>query len=1159
MKTTDLDIQDKLAEIKARALLHDPPHKSWCISKMAKIGNCNYEEEAYRFRNILLTGTVLETVSQDDADNRVKNADVVSWGLYGLLMTSVFRQNNCVIGLDVLVNVFDPSLQVSLEDPSFDVLSERVEGLARKINEVLSHLNQCRDLGLRYSLKMIAYTVLYVLLEPLHYIKGIPVSLADTRVPTHTLYDHLYAKASMSNLFLEKDGEPRGYLVLVDVPGIQEFVTAARKAGDYWAGSWLLSRVIWNLAEELMRELGPDVLITPATRFNPAFYDYVLRYLRQLEEKAAIYSRDCAKSVAFISNQVEESIRELMARLVDENQTGLSLDELAGQVLTPAVIQIVLPRIKVGSLDFTSKENVVKTLSELYESSWEKIVKSFKQYLGKLCGVEKGDFCLAYRLLDLIDEIVQKPNMGARITVVDFNQVFNDLKDCIEGKDEACSRINASTEALRSIASSFKKLNSGDLARIVLFHEAVQQVAKTPDTIPLPRSFWKFDEDNQRLTPLVKNYGGFKEQEEGSEDEHFDWMPCSQCGVEPAVIRIRKEVSGQEENYRKDDIEDLMKILDRARVSREICKCDSHSTCDCEKEMGLALSRIGLRPGEALGPYCLLKRLIYYVARSFRQDRGPNNELVNLRKEVGLPNRKIMSTDDVALIPLLQTVNILTGKHDDTASYEDVVEVFAQYICKEARNKGFNANEVSCRIAASYLTVRGKMDIELAAKELGVSLDVLRKIVENAIRDLFHDTIERGKSGASEYTLKVLERKLSLGGREDDILLRVIREVQQGSNKRSELLVSRLANVTTSYLIIKADADNIGLLHNGRLYDIDGRTDCKKYMEALLHTLERSACVKCNEALDAEHEHILGIIREEIGNICRIVENLYKTTILVSPGYKSALSTSLMISSVKDLHTVEKSGGVLVFSGGDDLLAIMPPLPVWKPLIFRNNYRGQKGFHWLRKDPIAPAIPFGRSISVRISELMDIMSQEIWKTIELLEEVGKETVWMYEGREWEKDSLVMSGSRVGTVITLPLSLMTREGKREVISDNVLELIKNTHALILAGVLSPNLPEDLENSYGIKEAESLLTRRPRELINLITYVLGRNINLPSNIEDYISKNSIVNLLLGSNLKVGSISFTEVLGNITFSMKRPGSSRSSPLLEYARLYRILRVIP
>jgi len=52
---------------------------------------------------------------------------------------------------------------------------------------------------------------------------------------------------------------------------------------------------------------------------------------------------------------------------------------------------------------------------------------------------------------------------------------------------------------------------------------------------------------------------------------------------------------------------------------------------------------------------------------------------------------------------------------------------------------------------------------------------------------------------------------------------------------------------------------------------------------------------------------------------------------------------------------------------------------------------------------------------------MDIMSEEVREAFELLEGVAKKTTWTLNGKEFSKDTLVISESRTGKLAVLPLS------------------------------------------------------------------------------------------------------------------------------------------
>ncbi|GIU76986.1 MAG: hypothetical protein KatS3mg005_0224 [Bryobacteraceae bacterium] len=91
---------------------------------------------------------------------------------------------------------------------------------------------------------------------------------ADTRVPDHTIWDHLDLVSAFAGAFA---GDPEGHaaLLALSIGPVQSFIAAARKTEDLWAGSHLLSRLAWETMKPLCEELGPDAILFPRLRGIP--------------------------------------------------------------------------------------------------------------------------------------------------------------------------------------------------------------------------------------------------------------------------------------------------------------------------------------------------------------------------------------------------------------------------------------------------------------------------------------------------------------------------------------------------------------------------------------------------------------------------------------------------------------------------------------------------------------------------------------------------------------------------------------------------------------------------------------------------------------------------------------------------------------------------
>ncbi|MGQ9634947.1 MAG: type III-B CRISPR-associated protein Cas10/Cmr2 [Bryobacteraceae bacterium] len=88
---------------------------------------------------------------------------------------------------------------------------------------------------------------------------------ADTRVPDHSIWDHLDLVSAFAGAFAA-DPDHQAALLALSIGPVQDFIAAARKTEDLWAGSHLLSRLAWEAMRPLCEELGPDAVLFPRLR-----------------------------------------------------------------------------------------------------------------------------------------------------------------------------------------------------------------------------------------------------------------------------------------------------------------------------------------------------------------------------------------------------------------------------------------------------------------------------------------------------------------------------------------------------------------------------------------------------------------------------------------------------------------------------------------------------------------------------------------------------------------------------------------------------------------------------------------------------------------------------------------------------------------------------
>lgn len=91
---------------------------------------------------------------------------------------------------------------------------------------------------------------------------------ADTRVPDHTIWNHLDLTSAFASAFA-LDPERNPALLSMSFGPVQDFIAQARTTSDLWAGSHLLSRLAWEGLKVICKELGPDTVIFPQLRGVP--------------------------------------------------------------------------------------------------------------------------------------------------------------------------------------------------------------------------------------------------------------------------------------------------------------------------------------------------------------------------------------------------------------------------------------------------------------------------------------------------------------------------------------------------------------------------------------------------------------------------------------------------------------------------------------------------------------------------------------------------------------------------------------------------------------------------------------------------------------------------------------------------------------------------
>lgn len=561
-----------LIDYKALALLHDPPWKPWLLMGkrncyLAGINECSgHEDDAEKlFHSVWPWQGVIGGKAVKNP--LVKRADVLASTMDRYVLDYVYAPGRGIISAKKLriVNILRPDKAIEIRGPP----------TSNEVGEYIDELRDLLKLAQQGSLdKSLVYNILYAFYEILWYKhckskphEGACAPPADTRFPTHTVFDHARAAASMMN-WLDEEGFC-GYLVYVDIAGIQSFISNSRKVRDLWASSWIVSALTWYVVSELVRYLGPDIVLSPALELNPFYYSSLIKWLM--------------RGPGSSNDKLVEKIMELLTI------SGVDLKN-PDQPLMPGTVLLALPcRVDEELMKNIDSKELQKALQSggeegwrtyfmrRYVEGWRRIVDRLDRHLNIddiVCkcigtrgdGADRGDECSAAK--ELIHKTRDRPPLLIRIAVADVRESRERLKSELSKRREVGKLFGDQAVGASKLADSFLL---HWLLRKSLYEKVIESGLKSVRLAYSGAAADLFEEYTESLYRSGKAF-----------------LRCSMCGVEPAVMRF----------------------------VRDACVGISDSAAFTE--------------GEQLGPYCLIKRLIGLRFMDVADELGLYLEKANL-------------------------------------------------------------------------------------------------------------------------------------------------------------------------------------------------------------------------------------------------------------------------------------------------------------------------------------------------------------------------------------------------------------------------------------------------------------------------------------------------------------------------------------------------
>lgn len=296
---------------------------------------------------------------------------------------------------------------------------------------------------------------------------------ADTRIPDHSIFEHLRITSACFNVMRDQEHNTLHHdlaFLLVSIGPVQPFIKTARKLQDLWMGSFMLSYLIWTGMKVVVEQYGPDAVIFPDLRKQP-LVDHWLRSEKRIrpvgneqEQHAdlklptfpnrflAIIPANGARDFA---REVEREVKDSFVKRGVEGVTAFRTMSQDLQITLNSQIQeqlenfldvywVVIPWSKSNGAkrDYqTAIETLANYFGQEHIQRIEKIVRFFQ---------EKGEYPPNIgTIYGLLHSFTEKA-LGARKNIRNFHQLSQEGRKCsLCGERQALFTLSAQEKIRR--------------------------------------------------------------------------------------------------------------------------------------------------------------------------------------------------------------------------------------------------------------------------------------------------------------------------------------------------------------------------------------------------------------------------------------------------------------------------------------------------------------------------------------------------------------------------------------------------------------------------------------------------------------------------------------------------------------------------------------
>ncbi|WP_028841629.1 type III-B CRISPR-associated protein Cas10/Cmr2 [Thermodesulfobacterium hveragerdense] len=409
---------------KLKAFLHDPIDKCFDIP--------THIQRAKEYAEIIGVSGVYEMKGPDEIASCMERSFLPKPEKYGLRKEHFYQE---------CTEIRHPFSEGKIYLPDFDkkrILSE-VKTVFENIKTALPQDDKDQFLYLWRNLM----EEMFDKFKDLPIGKYIPVLPADTRMPDHSIWEHLKI-ASAIKAFKDKENNQlyqNNSLFLFSIGPVQSFISQARKTQDLFMGSFILSYLTFKAIKVVVDKYGPTNIIYPDLYGQPLM-DYYLEK-RKIKVKnstgnyidqptipnrfVAIFPVTEKKEIEELAEKIKETTENTWKEMGEKVLDAFKLKDNSDVVrvfeqqmkIFPEIYRTSIP-LKVGSNDIR-----VNDFKEFFEDKeierWEKLETFIK---------EKAEFPPNIGFLYQLAYSALEKSMGARKNLRDFEQTKEYGKKC---------------------------------------------------------------------------------------------------------------------------------------------------------------------------------------------------------------------------------------------------------------------------------------------------------------------------------------------------------------------------------------------------------------------------------------------------------------------------------------------------------------------------------------------------------------------------------------------------------------------------------------------------------------------------------------------------------------------------------------------------------